>query len=146
MEVRTVTQSAKTMASAATAQKPVQIVELPRAANRPGGSRFGALVHADLASVPLNGDLSMIRHLTNVHGRILGASKEEIEAACEAVLIRPELIVLLGIAPDRPEVEFGWIEPGSLILNDGPWPLYRVARFQEKPRPAMAACRGQPRR
>ena len=62
-----------------------------------------------------------------------------VEAAFEAVLTRPDLIVLLGIAPDRPEVEFGWIEPGALILHTGPWPLYRVSRFREKPRPSVAA-------
>jgi len=61
-----------------------------------------------------------------------------VEGALEAVLARPDLVVLLGIAPDRPEVEFGWIEPGALILNAGPWPLYRVARFWEKPRLALA--------
>jgi mannose-1-phosphate guanylyltransferase len=61
-----------------------------------------------------------------------------VESACEAVLVRPDLVVLLGIAADRPEVEFGWIEPGALILDAGPWPLYRVARFREKPRLVVA--------
>lgn len=56
-----------------------------------------------------------------------------VEGALEAVRVRPELIVLLGIAPDRPEVEYGWIEPGELILGDWPWPVYRVSRFWEKP-------------
>jgi mannose-1-phosphate guanylyltransferase len=36
-------------------------------------------------------------------------------------------------------VQFGWIEPGAPILGAGPWPLYRVARFREKPRLAIAA-------
>jgi mannose-1-phosphate guanylyltransferase len=62
-----------------------------------------------------------------------------VEDACEAGLARPDLVVLLGIAPDRPEVEFGWIEPGALILGAGPWPLYRVVRFREKPRRPVAA-------
>ncbi len=62
-----------------------------------------------------------------------------VEAAFDAVLARPDLVVLLGIAPDRPEIEFGWIEPGALILSAGPWPLYRVARFWEKPRLNIAA-------
>ena len=62
-----------------------------------------------------------------------------VEGAFEAVLARPDLVVLLGIAPNRPEVEFGWIDPGALILGAWPWPLYRVARFWEKPRLAVAA-------
>lgn len=61
-----------------------------------------------------------------------------VEGALEAVHTRPELVVLLGIAPDRPEVEYGWIEPGELILGAWPWPLYRVGRFWEKPPLAVA--------
>ena len=74
--VRTVTQSAKTAGEEAPDLKlpPVEIVELARAANRPSGSRFGALVHAVLASVPLDGDLSAIQRLATIHGRILGAA------------------------------------------------------------------------
>jgi ATP-dependent helicase/nuclease subunit A len=83
--VRTVTQSAKTAAEASPDLKlpPVEIVELPRAASRPSGRRFGALVHAVLASVPLDGDLSVIQSLATIHGRILGAPGEEIDAASE---------------------------------------------------------------
>jgi mannose-1-phosphate guanylyltransferase len=56
-----------------------------------------------------------------------------VEGALEAVGRRPEVVVLLGIAPDRPEVEYGWIEPAELILGDWPWPIYHVRRFWEKP-------------
>jgi len=56
-----------------------------------------------------------------------------VEGARDAVRARTELIVLLGIAPDRPEIEYGWIEPGELILGGWPWPVYRVRRFWEKP-------------
>jgi ATP-dependent exoDNAse (exonuclease V) beta subunit len=85
--VQTVTQSAKTAGEAAPDLKlpPVEIVELPRAANRPSGRRFGTLVHAVLASVPLDSDLVLIQRLATIHGRILGAIFEEIAAASEAV-------------------------------------------------------------
>src|SRR5258706_9775070 len=56
-----------------------------------------------------------------------------VECALEAVGARPEIAVLLGIAPDRPEVEYGWIEPAELILGRWSWPIYRVRRFWEKP-------------
>jgi len=56
-----------------------------------------------------------------------------VEGALEAVGRRPEVVVLLGIAPDRPEVEYGWIEPAGLIPDDWPWPIYHVRRFWEKP-------------
>lgn len=61
-----------------------------------------------------------------------------VEGACEAVQARPELVVLLGIEPDRPETEYGWIEPAELILGGWPWPLYRVGRFWEKPPRSVA--------
>jgi mannose-1-phosphate guanylyltransferase len=42
-----------------------------------------------------------------------------VEGALEAVGRRPEVVVLLGIAPDRPEVEYGWIEPAEFeVLAD----------------------------
>ena len=56
-----------------------------------------------------------------------------VEGAMEAVRARPEIAVLLGIEPDRPEVEYGWIEPAELILGRWAWPLYRVRRFWGKP-------------
>jgi mannose-1-phosphate guanylyltransferase len=56
-----------------------------------------------------------------------------VECALEAVGARPEIVALLGIAPDRPEVEYGWIEPAELILGPWSWPIYRVRRFWEKP-------------
>jgi mannose-1-phosphate guanylyltransferase len=56
-----------------------------------------------------------------------------VEGAMEAVRRRPELFVLLGIEPDRPEVEYGWIEPAEVILGRWAWPIYRVRRFWEKP-------------
>ena len=56
-----------------------------------------------------------------------------VEGALEAVGTRSEVVVLLGVAPDRPEVEYGWIEPAELMLGEWPWPIYRVRRFWEKP-------------
>jgi mannose-1-phosphate guanylyltransferase len=56
-----------------------------------------------------------------------------VEGAMEAVRARPVVVVLLGIEPDRPVVEYGWIEPGELMLGRWAWPLYGVRRFWEKP-------------
>jgi ATP-dependent helicase/nuclease subunit A len=87
LAVRTVTQVVKTAGDGAPDSQfpPVEIVTLPRARNRPAGPRFGALVHAVLASVPLDGDLEVIRPLAAIHGRVLGAPEAEIAAAAEAV-------------------------------------------------------------
>jgi ATP-dependent helicase/nuclease subunit A len=84
--VRTVTQAAKNADGDAPESSPtsVEIIELPRANNRPSGRRFGALVHAVLASIPLDADLTTIQALANVHGRVLGATAEEVSAAGES--------------------------------------------------------------
>jgi mannose-1-phosphate guanylyltransferase len=60
-----------------------------------------------------------------------------VEAAFAAVEARPDLVVLLGIEAESPEVQYGWIEAGDRLL-DGPAPIYRVRRFWEKPAPALA--------
>lgn len=62
-----------------------------------------------------------------------------IDQAFQAVCARPELLVLLGIAPDTPEVEYGWIEPGEpVVVGPRASNLFRVRRFWEKP-PLMVA-------
>ncbi|MCI0407980.1 MAG: hypothetical protein L0191_05345 [Acidobacteria bacterium] len=61
-----------------------------------------------------------------------------VEAAFAAVRLRPELVVLLGITPDRSEVEYGWIEPAEPIVGEGAGAVCRVRRFWEKPSALLA--------
>lgn len=49
-----------------------------------------------------------------------------------------ETILLLGAQPDRPEVDYGWIEPGSELVRCGRPGLFRVNRFWEKPSAEVA--------
>lgn len=63
---------------------------------------------------------------------------DHVERAFAAVRVRPELLILLGIAPETPEVEYGWIEPGSAIQSWDASDLFRVHRFWEKPAPVLA--------
>jgi mannose-1-phosphate guanylyltransferase len=56
-----------------------------------------------------------------------------VESAFEAAQVCKDLIILLGIQPDSPEVEYGWIEPASPDLMKRPDSLSRVRRFWEKP-------------
>ena len=62
----------------------VSIVEVD-VGDRPFGPRFGSLVHVVLASIPLDGDGERIRASAQLHGRILGALAEEIQAAVTTV-------------------------------------------------------------
>jgi ATP-dependent helicase/nuclease subunit A len=52
---------------------------------RPGGTRFGTLVHAVLATVDLSGDREAVAAHAEIHTRLLGASDEERDAAVEVV-------------------------------------------------------------
>ncbi|HSF48428.1 MAG TPA: UvrD-helicase domain-containing protein [Burkholderiales bacterium] len=122
--VRTVTQAAKTAGEGRSDAQvsSVEIIELPRAANRPVGPRFGALVHAVLASVPLDSDSRTIQSLATIHGRILGAPEEEIAAAVEAVRVAFTHAVFTDARQAaqqgrcRREVPIAWRNPdGSLI-------------------------------
>jgi mannose-1-phosphate guanylyltransferase len=63
-----------------------------------------------------------------------------VATALRAVNRSPQLTVLLGIAPDGPETEYGWIEPGSPLAlpHVGIGKISRIRRFLEKPSPEVA--------
>ena len=52
----------------------------------PGGRRFGALVHGILAAVDLNPTPEEIGAAARVQGRMVGATKPEVEAAVHTVI------------------------------------------------------------
>ena len=61
----------------------VTVVELPRVVARPGGRRFGSLVHAVLATVPLDADAATAGNYAALQARLLGATDAEAAAAAE---------------------------------------------------------------
>ena len=61
-----------------------------------------------------------------------------VEAAFAAVEADPDLVVLLGIEAEGPEVQYGWIEAGERVLDQALYPVYRVRRFWEKPPEPLA--------
>ena len=54
-----------------------------------------------------------------------------IRVALDTARRRPDLIILLGLDPESPEVEYGWIEPAEVI--PGHARIRGVRRFWEKP-------------
>ena len=60
------------------------VIELERPAVRPSGPRFGSLVHAVLATVPLD-ESAAAEETAVLHGRLLGAPDAEVAAAAAAV-------------------------------------------------------------
>jgi mannose-1-phosphate guanylyltransferase len=61
-----------------------------------------------------------------------------VDRAFQIIRARPDLVVLLGVAAETPEQEFGWIEPGEALAGSWPGSVRRVRRFWEKPPAAVA--------
>jgi ATP-dependent exoDNAse (exonuclease V) beta subunit len=70
-----------------TPPEPLEVTSVTTApaARTVSGRRFGALVHSVLRDVALTADAQAVRRTANLNARILGATAEEAEAACEAV-------------------------------------------------------------
>jgi mannose-1-phosphate guanylyltransferase len=58
-----------------------------------------------------------------------------VSVALHAVDHSPELTVLLGITPEGPEPEYGWIEPGEPVAagESALGKIWQIRRFWEKP-------------
>jgi mannose-1-phosphate guanylyltransferase len=68
------------------------------------------------------------------------ALKADLDVAFDAAEHRPDRIVLLGITPDYPEAEYGWVEPGVPLGGCLPDSVCQVARFWEKPSHSLASA------
>jgi mannose-1-phosphate guanylyltransferase len=58
-----------------------------------------------------------------------------VDRSFELAAIRPDLVVLIGIPPEMPETDYGWIEPTPSESADG---FRWIRRFWEKPDHALA--------
>ena len=95
IDVVTATRAASTLELTGVGDVPVTLVSIGGEESRPGGARFGSLVHALLADVPFGDEgLAALERLGEAHGRILGATREEMRSArnlVAAVLAHPLL-------------------------------------------------------
>lgn len=62
-----------------------------------------------------------------------------IHSAVDALRTLPEEVILLGVVPDGPEADYGWIQPGRTILECNGSCLRKVDQFLEKPTLRAAA-------
>jgi ATP-dependent exoDNAse (exonuclease V) beta subunit len=62
----------------------VEVVEIARDPQRPTGARFGSLVHATIASIPLDADVA-IEAAARLHARVLGAPDSEVIAVVSVI-------------------------------------------------------------
>jgi len=63
---------------------------------------------------------------------------EIIDEAFSLVRVRPDRVVILGMIPDRPETDYGWIQAGPVVPHHVHWPAYSVRQFWEKPSVELA--------
>jgi mannose-1-phosphate guanylyltransferase len=56
-----------------------------------------------------------------------------VDQAYQYAQIYGDRVFLLGITPDSPETDYGWIEPGRALLSRGGCDAFEVSRFWEKP-------------
>jgi len=64
--------------------------------------------------------------------------KDAILFGYRALQAHPDLLITLGIVPDRPETGFGYIAPEAILLSDGGLTIKRVKSFHEKPARILA--------
>jgi ATP-dependent helicase/nuclease subunit A len=99
------------------------IVDAALGVPKPGGRRFGTLVHAVLALAPLDAAPQDIAGLTEAQGRILGAPPDEVDAAGRLVaallahplLRRAEAAWRAGRC--RRESPLAWLEPDGTLVE-----------------------------
>jgi ATP-dependent helicase/nuclease subunit A len=82
--LRVVTATEHAAIGAVPAEVAVESVGAPRP--RPHGKRFGTLVHAVLAAVELDADRAGVADAAALHGRLLGATAEEVAAAVDTAV------------------------------------------------------------
>jgi mannose-1-phosphate guanylyltransferase len=64
----------------------------------------------------------------------------QVDSAFEAAESSCDKVVLLGVAPSTPEVEYGWIEPGAPLTKHAFGTVFQVRRFWEKPKLPLASA------
>jgi ATP-dependent exoDNAse (exonuclease V) beta subunit len=72
--------------AAATGASPsVELVQIATAPGRPSGARFGTLIHAVLAVIPLTADAATVAAFVATQARIVGATSEERQSALDVI-------------------------------------------------------------
>jgi ATP-dependent exoDNAse (exonuclease V) beta subunit len=98
----------------------IQLIELPGAANRPRGARFGTLVHAVLATLPLDAPVDLIERGTRTQARLLNARDDEVRAAVDvvsAVFSHALIVRARASANVRRESPVSWMQKDGTLLE-----------------------------
>jgi ATP-dependent exoDNAse (exonuclease V) beta subunit len=114
-------EAAKTGIDAAISESSaIRIVALPGASGRPRGARFGALVHAVLATVPLDAPDDVVSTTAETQRRVLNANAEEAAAAATVVsaVLRHDLLSRArAAAAVRRETPLSWVQKDGTLIE-----------------------------
>jgi ATP-dependent helicase/nuclease subunit A len=129
LRIRTATTAAADRAFDHPGAPEIRVVAISRSTERPFGPRFGALVHATLATVPLDASESTIAAVAAAQGRILPSpdtqqyADEEVYAACEVVtsVLRDRLFDRVRMAERSGQCErelpIMWTSPDGTLIE-----------------------------
>jgi ATP-dependent exoDNAse (exonuclease V) beta subunit len=98
----------------------IAIVQIPGAEKRPRGARFGTLVHAVLATVPLDAADDIVARVTRTQARIINASTEEVDAAIVVVgaVLRHDLMARVrASAVVTRETPVSWLQKDGVLIE-----------------------------
>ena len=98
----------------------IEVLQIAGAEGRPKGPRFGTLVHAVLAIVPLDAGEEVVRRTTEVQGRILGSTPDEVVAGASvvrAVLAHQLMIRARGSSRLRRETPITWTQKDGTLIE-----------------------------
>ena len=107
---------------AETAAAEIDVVQIPGAEKRPRGPRFGSLVHAVLATVPLDASDDIIERTAETHGRICrrDVTTEEVRAAAlvvSAVLRHGLMARARASASVKRETPVSWVQKDGTLIE-----------------------------
>jgi len=113
--------------------KPSRIVVQPSNKGTTAAIIYSLLRITSLAGDPIVGFFPTDHHYAR-ESRFVAA----VQLALQVVGSRLDTVVLLGAKAEHPEVEYGWIEPGTALECPFTNSLVRVRRFWEKPSTQVA--------
>jgi ATP-dependent helicase/nuclease subunit A len=98
----------------------ITVVALPGNADRPRGPRFGTLVHAILATLPLNADDDLVERGARVQARIFNAPADELGAAIDVVtrVLGHELLARARASSAvKRETPVSWVQKDGALIE-----------------------------
>jgi ATP-dependent helicase/nuclease subunit A len=124
IQLETVVQRARRLGREADgAAADITIVDAASDIRKPGGRRFGTLVHAVLATIPLDATPEQVAEVTEAQARIIAAPPEESDAArrmTQALLVHPLLLrarEAWKAGKCRREAPVAWVEPDGVLVE-----------------------------